>query len=200
MKYFCERCATPLQLRVAEGDDQERPQCPACGFVRYENPAVLAITAIFAQDKILLARRGQQPHKGCWAPPGGYIEQGETAEQAAVREIHEEVGLALEPSCLLPFGVFSIPDINQIYVAFIARIQEPVELQPKLPETTEIAWFEKEAYPHDEMWEPSSMFDIPRVYDSIKHNRFDFIQRTDEYLRVVSHGFKMDVCWKKDES
>ena len=54
-----------------------------------------------ADGRLLLIRRGHEPGKGLWSLPGGRIEDGETDEQALVREIAEETGLAVTPGRLI---------------------------------------------------------------------------------------------------
>jgi len=56
---------------------------------------------VIHEGKVLLVRRGKEPLKGRWLVPGGTVELGETLEQALVREIEEETGLAVEPRGLL---------------------------------------------------------------------------------------------------
>lgn len=59
-------------------------------------PRAAASAAIFRDGKVLIAERGSGPKRGYWSLPGGKIEPGETAADAAVREILEETGLAVE--------------------------------------------------------------------------------------------------------
>ena len=59
-------------------------------------PRAAASAAIFRGQTVLIAERGQGPRKGVWSLPGGKIEPGETAAEAATREILEETGLAVE--------------------------------------------------------------------------------------------------------
>jgi 8-oxo-dGTP diphosphatase len=75
---------------------------------RYPGPA-LAVDAVWvAEGRILLVRRGRPPFRGRWALPGGFVELGETVEQAALRELEEETGL--RPVGLRLLGVYSRPD------------------------------------------------------------------------------------------
>lgn len=70
---------------------------------------VLTVDAIItdAIGRILVMERGTVPFRGYWVLPGGYVDPGETVEQAVVREVEEEVGLRVRVECLL--GVFSEP-------------------------------------------------------------------------------------------
>ena len=70
-----------------------RPHCPTCDFIDYANPKSCAGALIVEEGKVLLAKRRCEPFKGMWDLPGGFIESGESAEQAVVREILEETHL-----------------------------------------------------------------------------------------------------------
>lgn len=74
----------------------------------YRNPALTVDVVVIDGNKILLVKRGQSPHQGEWALPGGFVEYGETSEAAAKREVREETGIAIELSAIL--GVYSDPD------------------------------------------------------------------------------------------
>ncbi|MBQ6771869.1 MAG: NUDIX hydrolase [Bacteroidales bacterium] len=92
----------------------------------YPRPAVTTDCVVFGFDgselKVLLIERGNEPYKGCWAFPGGFLNMDETAEQGALRELKEETGLDL-PS-IKQVGAFS--DVNRdprgrvITIAFYA--------------------------------------------------------------------------------
>jgi len=83
-------------------------KCPQCGHVtkRYKNPLPTVDVIVEIDGKILLIERKNPPHG--WALPGGFIDYGESAEEAAVREIKEETGIEL--SRLTQFRCYSDPD------------------------------------------------------------------------------------------
>lgn len=100
---YCPRCGAQLERRFTEGRD--RDVCAACGFVFYRNP-VPAVGVVVAQDgNVVMIRRKYPPRAGYWALPAGYMELGESAEEAAIRECHEETGLLVQIDHLL--GVYS---------------------------------------------------------------------------------------------
>ena len=87
-------------------------------------PAVDFIIANENNSKILLVRRKNDPFKGMLSIPGGFINEGETAEDAMRREAKEETSLVLEPIAIL--GVYSDPRreprMHTLSVTFITRI------------------------------------------------------------------------------
>lgn len=65
----------------------------------YPRPAVTADAVVIAKNpipKVLLIERGNDPFKGCWAFPGGFMDMDETTEACAIRELKEETGLELD--------------------------------------------------------------------------------------------------------
>ena len=88
---FCPLCGIPLQSGIIDG--KRRGYCPQCEFVAYKNP-IPSVGAIAIRDrKVLLVKRGKDPGRGSWAPPSGFVESGETPEDACLRELKEETGM-----------------------------------------------------------------------------------------------------------
>jgi 8-oxo-dGTP diphosphatase len=96
---YCPHCATPLASAI-EGL-RDRPTCTSCGFIQYLNPPLAATIILPRGDKVLMSRRTIEPRRGYWTLPGGYVELGESAEEAVVREALEEVGVKVRVERLL---------------------------------------------------------------------------------------------------
>lgn len=89
-----------------------------------ETPKLVVDVVIPTNEGIVLIRRGNGPFEGQWALPGGFVEVGETVEEAAVREAEEETGLTVEIERLI--GVYSEPDRDprghNVSVAFLVQV------------------------------------------------------------------------------
>ncbi len=82
------------------------------GKYTYEYPRpMLTADCMVVNDRneILLVRRGNEPFKGCWALPGGFMEMDETIEHCAVRELEEETGIKVNEKDIRLIGVYSAP-------------------------------------------------------------------------------------------
>ena len=95
-------------------------------------PPVVACVGAVVQDaagRLLLIRRGHDPHAGLWSLPGGRVEHGETPEQAVRREVLEETGLLVRPGAVV--GRIRIPAAGVVYdVVDLACTLEPPDQQP----------------------------------------------------------------------
>lgn len=115
-----------------------------------ETPKLMVDVVIPSEEGIVLVRRGSDPFEGRWALPGGFVEVGETVEEAATRETAEETGLAVEISRLV--GVYSDPDRDprghNVSVAFVVQVlggdlvaaSDAAEVAVRDPTTVELAF------------------------------------------------------------
>lgn len=138
-------CGQRLTTAIPEGDTRRRLVCMDCGFVHYINPRPVAGTIPMRNDgKILLGRRDIEPRRGFWVFPGGFMDVGETAEEAAIRETMEETRLEVRNLELL--GVFTRLEPGVVVIVFQAEAVGEAEVGH---ETSEIGWFA----PHEIPWE-----------------------------------------------
>lgn len=79
-------------------------------FHEYKRPGVTVDGFILVDGKLLLIKRGREPFKGTFALPGGFVDYGESCEDAIAREIAEECGLTVKIRDIV--GVYSDPDRN----------------------------------------------------------------------------------------
>jgi len=99
-KMFCHYCGTRLAEKRLDG--RSRLYCGGCRRVIYENPVPAScLVVVDPSDRVLLVKRNMEPQKGFWCLPGGFMELGETPEQAALRELKEETGLSGQIEILL---------------------------------------------------------------------------------------------------
>lgn len=108
----------------------------------------LTVDAIIVRDeKILLIKRGHEPYRGYWALPGGFVEWGETVEEALKREVLEETGLDVEIKKLV--GVYSEPDRDprghSISIAYTCESTEGMERYGD--DACDVRWFPVENIP-----------------------------------------------------
>jgi len=89
---YCSECGSAVEVEIPEGDNHPRHLCPSCGTVHYQNPKVVVGCIPLWEDRVLLCRRAIEPRYGWWTLPAGFMENGETSLQGAVRETLEEAG------------------------------------------------------------------------------------------------------------
>ena len=138
---FCPRCGQP-----ADVDYPRSIRCPHCGYGAYYNPKpVAAAIPVTAAGEIVLLKRGFDPGKDLWTFPGGFVDLGESVEEAARREVREEIEVDVELTDIV--GVYSRSDDRVVLIVFAAKIQDepqttPEALQVEAFAPDEIPWQE----------------------------------------------------------
>lgn len=144
---FCIQCAHPLHHKLEEGFD--RWVCDACGWVFYNNqrPCVTAIPV--RNGKVMLHLRGMEPGKGTWDIPGGFIEVGETPDQALHREIMEELGLKIQKHQFMGFypDAYGMDSIYTLNIAYVCQLEDRPILRSN--EIDEVQWFDWNKIPSE---------------------------------------------------
>ncbi len=146
MKYsFCPKCGSRLNLRLV--DSHEHLVCDACSFVFYQNSKPCVGALVIDQGKLLLVKRAEEPFKGYWDIPGGFLEAGEHPEAGVLREIYEETGLHIRPEKLL--GIFmdiyettGDPTLNIFYTAAVIGGEARAG-----SDAVDLHWFDLDALP-----------------------------------------------------
>ena len=96
---YCPVCGQPASRKRVHGRD--RPVCPSCGYIHFQEPKVAAGILVLQDDRVLLVRRSMQPQRGMWTLPAGFVDADEDPAGAAIREVLEETGLVVEIEGLL---------------------------------------------------------------------------------------------------
>ena len=114
-------------------------RCPVCRSVTYRNPLPVSVVLLPVDGGLLLIRRTQEPQAGKWALPGGFIEVGETWQEAGARELREETGITIEAGGIRLFDARSAPD-GTLLVFGLAPPLLSQDLHPFVPspETSEM--------------------------------------------------------------
>lgn len=117
---YCSQCAAPLTRVIPDGDDRLRHVCTACRHVHYQNPRVVTGTLPVHGERVLLCKRAIAPRLGFWTLPAGFLENGESTDEGAVRETWEEALARVEIDGL--YTLFNLPQIAQVHLFFRARL------------------------------------------------------------------------------
>ena len=166
---FCSNCGSPVEFKVPAGDHLPRFVCTGCGMIHYKNPLLVLGCVPEWQDKILLCRRAIEPRKGFWTVPAGFMENGETMQNAAQRECYEEALAKVEIGSLL--AVVSVTHANQVHVMFRAKLVKP-EFAPG-PESLEVGLYDEAAIPWNELAFPSGEYTLRQFYADRASGRED---------------------------
>ncbi len=159
---FCPRCGGSLEKRVVEPHDpRERLHCARCGFIFYLDPKLSVGTIVRGGEGFLLLRRAIDPGYGSWVFPGGYVDRGETVEEAAAREALEETGVQIALGPLV--GIYSYARRGIVVIVYEATVVsgEPHET----PEALEVRWFAPGAVPWNELAFPSTRSALRDYFD-----------------------------------
>ena len=144
---YCGTCGRALL--VAHDGQSDRPHCPACRRFYYRNPVPAACCFVSrAPGEVLFARRAVEPCKGEWSLPGGFIELGETSEEAALRELREETNLRAYSAQLLGVSTRQSPISGAVMVLgyVVDDWEGEAEMRPD-SDASELAFYARSAWP-----------------------------------------------------
>ncbi len=159
---FCSQCGSnQLSYKIPEGDTHQRFVCDHCGRIFYANPRIIVGCLPVYQDKIMLCKRAIEPQLGLWNLPAGFLENGEKAEEGAVRETFEESEANVH--ILKLHVVFSLPKVNQVYLHFLADLKD-THFGPT-QETLEVRLFKKDEIPWEEIAFHSTTYALEKYFE-----------------------------------
>ena len=138
---FCGSCGTPTQLKT----DERAVVCPACQKTMYPTISPAIIVAILSKNKILLAR-GVNFRDNMYSLVAGYVDVGETLEDAVIREAKEEVGLEVRD--IQYYSSQPWPFSGSMMIGFIAEADDaqPIHIDEK--EIAHSQWFSRDDLPN----------------------------------------------------
>ena len=141
---------------------------------KYPRPAVTADCIVITKEvepKVLLIERGDEPFKGCWAFPGGFMDMDETTEQCAIRELEEETGLKVDK--VYQIGAYSKVDRDPrgrtVTGAYLAIVDEPMAVSGQ-DDATKALWFPLTALPELAFDHVDIMQDVIKLYTTLSPN------------------------------
>jgi len=149
---FCPLCGGSLKKKQIKDQEPDRLVCSRCSFVFYLDPKVAAVTVTLFEEQIVLVKRAISPGYGQWVIPGGFVDRGETLEEAAVRETREETNLQVQITSLL--NVYSYPGNTVVVAAYLAQVVAGVPTA--CDETLEVGLFPYTKIPWSDLAFPST--------------------------------------------
>ncbi|MBD21971.1 MAG: NUDIX hydrolase [Rhodospirillaceae bacterium] len=169
MKY-CPNCSANLILRTPEGDNRARYCCDSCNTIFYQNPKNVVGTIPVYEDKILLCKRAIEPRKGKWTLPAGFMENGESSLEGAIRETKEEAGAEVTIKSDSLYTLFNLPTINQVYIFFRAELSN-LEFFPGI-ESEEVLLYKERDIPWSEIAFPVVKTTIENYFEDRRTGSF----------------------------
>jgi ADP-ribose pyrophosphatase YjhB (NUDIX family) len=168
---FCPDCGAKVSLQAVAGDDRQRYVCGGCGKTHYQNPNVLVATYVCVGENILWIKRGIPPAIGKWAMPGGYMENDETPEAGASRELREETGIDVPADEMMLVSVSSILHMAQTHLVFRCHLEQKPDTAAT-EEAVEFGWFGEHELPWGDLAFPGIEPHVRQIYRWLKKGNY----------------------------
>lgn len=171
---FCSVCGAKVTLLVPEGDQRPRHVCTACGSIHYLNPKLVVGSLPCFENRILLCRRAIEPRLGFWTLPSGFMELGESTQEAAIRETLEEACARIEIQGL--YTMVNLPQISQVHLLYLAQLQD-TDFAPG-EESLETRLFSEEEIPWQDLAFRSVTLSLRHYFNDRQTDSFPFHEET----------------------
>jgi len=148
---FCSICGDAVSLEIPDGDNRHRHICRSCDTIHYHNPRIITGCLPVYGDQVLLCRRAIEPRKDFWTLPAGFMENGESTSEGALRESREEALADIHTPHL--YCIYSVPEIDQVFFFYRSELKHErafgvgrESLEVRLFSESEIPWEELAFY------------------------------------------------------
>ncbi len=165
---FCSSCGASVTLQIPAGDNRERHVCGECDTIHYQNPRIITGCLPIYQDQVLLCKRAIEPRHGWWTLPAGFMENGETTAEGALRESFEEAKANIAIEGL--YTLFNVPYINQVYMLYKGTLKD-LDFGPG-EESLEVELFREDEIPWEELAFPFVGKTLKHYFSDRKNNHF----------------------------
>jgi ADP-ribose pyrophosphatase YjhB (NUDIX family) len=167
MKY-CSQCGSSVRVGIPQGDNRERHICDNCNTIHYQNPKIVAGCIPVWEDKVLLCKRAIEPRYGLWTVPAGFMENGESTHEGAVRETWEEAKARVNLQAL--YITVNLPKIDQVYMLFRAQLAD-LNFAPG-EESLEVRLFSRQEIPWGQLAFPTVVLTLQHYFADLAQGYF----------------------------
>jgi NADH pyrophosphatase NudC (nudix superfamily) len=132
---YCLHCGRELCFTKIDGKDYQACPVKNCGYVHWDNPLTVVAAIVEHQGTVLLARNKAWPPK-MFGLITGFLEKGESPENAVLREVQEELGL--DAKLLGMIGIYSFLEKNQLIIAYHLSAEGEIKMGEELAEVISV--------------------------------------------------------------
>lgn len=183
---FCSQCGSTVSEQIPSGDNRSRYVCNHCEIIHYQNPRIVAGCLVVHGHQVLLCRRAIEPRRGFWTLPAGYMENGETTEEAALRETWEEALAKVSNQEL--YMLFNLPHINQVYMFFRGDLVD--QAYGVGEESLEVRLFSEAEIPWDELAFPTVGKTLKQYFSDRQEQHFPIRVRDIRYNPALARQLR----------
>jgi len=126
---------------------------------------------LYHEKSALWIKRANDPHKGKWAIPTGFVELDESLQEAAARELFEETTIAIPPRNMVPLTMLSLVDLGQLYIAFRSNCETTMPAAIT-SEVEDWGWLKRDEVPWKELAHQQIYHQMQLIYDCLDAGRF----------------------------